>query len=169
MARKRDIDPRLWENEQLADVSRDARLLFIACINFADDEGRLKGSARYLRAQAFRYDVDVTETMVAEWRDALIAAGVLSLHDHDGAPQLQIVDWRSLTRPERHPVRRHWDNIARRVRPTILARDGYHCALCGAPAPLEVDHIVAIAKGGSNDLANLRTLCLPCNRRKGAD
>ncbi len=28
----------------------------------------------------------------------------------------------------------------------------------------DADHVVALAEGGRNDLANLRTLCLPCHR-----
>jgi hypothetical protein len=54
----------------------------------------------------------------------------------------------------------------------ILKRDNYRCAKCGA-APsndhsveLEVDHILAVAKGGSNAFANLQTLCRKCNQGK---
>jgi len=55
------------------------------------------------------------------------------------------------------------------VRWSVLKRDNYRCVVCGAsPAVdhsvrLEVDHIVPVAKGGSNDLGNLRTLCQNCN------
>ena len=77
MARKRDLDPGLWENEDLAGVARDARLLFIAYISQADDDGRLKGSARYLRSKAFPYDEDVSADAVQGWRDDLVASGPL--------------------------------------------------------------------------------------------
>lgn len=40
------------------------------------------------------------------------------------------------------------------------------CAACGSCAPLTPDHIVALARGGSNDIANIQPLCLGCNRRK---
>ncbi|MGH8320708.1 MAG: homing endonuclease associated repeat-containing protein [Gammaproteobacteria bacterium] len=71
-------------------------------------------------------------------------------------------------------------NADRQVRETIplkdrwavLKRDNYRCAKCGA-APsndhsveLEVDHVVAVARGGSSDLANLQTLCRKCNQGK---
>lgn len=45
------------------------------------------------------------------------------------------------------------------------------CAELGIPyarlrAPWDADHIVPVAEGGGEcDLANLRTLCLPCHRR----
>jgi 5-methylcytosine-specific restriction endonuclease McrA len=37
----------------------------------------------------------------------------------------------------------------------------------GWKSPMTRDHIVAIAKGGRNDIANLRPLCRSCNSRKG--
>ena len=51
----------------------------------------------------------------------------------------------------------------------VLARDGHACVLCGSESDLTVDHIVARSKGGElYDDDNLRTLCRPCNSRKGA-
>jgi hypothetical protein len=58
------------------------------------------------------------------------------------------------------------------VRWNVLKRDNYCCVTCGAsPAVdhsirLEVDHIVPVAKGGTNDFSNLRTLCVNCNAGK---
>jgi len=61
-------------------------------------------------------------------------------------------------------------NVSVRTRHQILERDGFRCLDCGASpsngALLEVDHIVPISKGGSNDPSNLRTLCSECNRGK---
>jgi 5-methylcytosine-specific restriction endonuclease McrA len=52
----------------------------------------------------------------------------------------------------------------------ILKRDGFRCQYCGAAAPhalLEVDHVVPVSAGGTNDPVNLRTCCSRCNRGKG--
>lgn len=51
-------------------------------------------------------------------------------------------------------------------RRAVLARDG-SCVVCGAGGPFDVDHIVRYADGGSNELDNLQTLCVPCHRKKG--
>lgn len=68
-----------------------------------------------------------------------------------------------------HPVRIAWQALTHKLRPLILDRDNYTCQACGRrDGPLEIDHIVPIARGGTNDTRNLRVLCLPCNRRKGA-
>lgn len=41
------------------------------------------------------------------------------------------------------------------------------CAHCGATDQLQVDHIVAVAKGGKTEPGNLQVLCKPCNVSKG--
>lgn len=41
------------------------------------------------------------------------------------------------------------------------------CELCDGEAT-EVDHIVPLAKGGTNKLSNLQSLCKPCHSRKTA-
>lgn len=57
----------------------------------------------------------------------------------------------------------------RRKRETILIRDKYTCQACGTVTlDLEVDHIVNIAQGGSDDDANLQSLCVPCHQLKTA-
>jgi Homing endonuclease associated repeat/HNH endonuclease len=58
-------------------------------------------------------------------------------------------------------------SLSVRKRFFVLKRDNYRCVLCGVSAvPLEVDHIVPAARGGSDRLDNLQTLCVPCNRGK---
>lgn len=55
----------------------------------------------------------------------------------------------------------------------VLKRDHYTCQRCGrrgsdAGVELEVDHKVPRARGGTNDMTNLWTLCKRCNRHKSA-
>jgi len=64
--------------------------------------------------------------------------------------------------------------IGLKLRFQILRRDHYRCRLCGVSARdgqhirLEVDHITARSRGGTNDPMNLMTLCHDCNLGKGA-
>jgi 5-methylcytosine-specific restriction enzyme A len=54
----------------------------------------------------------------------------------------------------------------RRLRASVLRRDGHKCRGCGAYAT-EVDAIVAAAFGGSHeDPANLQALCETCHKTK---
>lgn len=53
------------------------------------------------------------------------------------------------------------------LRTMVFARDDYTCRYCGQRGGrLECDHVVPLAKGGSNDPENLTTACMPCNRSK---
>ena len=40
------------------------------------------------------------------------------------------------------------------------------CVYCGSPEDIEIDHIVPLSRGGTNDLDNLAPACRPCNRSK---
>lgn len=63
-------------------------------------------------------------------------------------------------------------SILPKVRARVLERDGFKCRRCGngpTEGPLEVDHIVSVAEGGTADESNLQTLCRKCNKGKGAD
>ena len=56
------------------------------------------------------------------------------------------------------------------LRAAIFSRDGGRCLYCGASfadAPLTVDHVVPVVRGGSDDATNLATACEACNREKG--
>ena len=55
------------------------------------------------------------------------------------------------------------------VREYLLEKWGRTCCYCGAKdTPLNIEHIVPKASGGSNRVSNLALACIPCNTRKGA-
>ncbi len=57
--------------------------------------------------------------------------------------------------------------IPSEVRAYVFQRDRHQCQSCGRQGTgLQIDHIVPLALGGSNDLSNLQVLCGTCNRRK---
>lgn len=66
---------------------------------------------------------------------------------------------------------RNQRNVSTSTRFDVMKRDGYRCQLCGKQAKdgvkLHVDHIKPLAKGGSNAIKNLQTLCAACNLGKG--
>lgn len=60
-----------------------------------------------------------------------------------------------------------------RARAQALHRDKHLCQPCltqGRVTPAtEVDHITPKAKGGTDDMANLRSTCTPCHQAKTAE
>lgn len=59
------------------------------------------------------------------------------------------------------------EKIPRHIREHVWRRDRGRCANCGRRNSLEFDHIIPLAKGGSNTVRNLQLLCADCNRKKG--
>jgi 5-methylcytosine-specific restriction endonuclease McrA len=54
------------------------------------------------------------------------------------------------------------------VREYLLEKWGRKCAYCGATGvPLQVEHLVPRARGGTNRVSNLTLACAPCNTAKG--
>ncbi len=74
MARGRDIKPGFFDNEELATVSRDARLLFIALWTMADREGRLEDRPARIKVHSFPYDSDITAERIDQMLGELARA-----------------------------------------------------------------------------------------------
>ncbi len=55
------------------------------------------------------------------------------------------------------------------VREYLLEKFGRRCVYCGAEnVPLNIDHVVPKARGGSNRISNLVLACVDCNEKKGS-
>lgn len=50
----------------------------------------------------------------------------------------------------------------------LLQMYDHKCSNCGSTSDLQVDHIVSVIEGGSDEITNLQILCGACNRKKGA-
>src|SRR5665213_1964704 len=61
------------------------------------------------------------------------------------------------------PVR---DAIPDDVKLLVWSRDGGACKRCGSREKLHFDHVIPVAKGGSNIADNIQILCETCNLRK---
>ncbi len=64
------------------------------------------------------------------------------------------------------------EGISPRLRTKVMERDGFRCRRCGRgpdKMALEVDHVEPVARGGTNRIENLQTLCWECNAGKTDD
>jgi len=60
-------------------------------------------------------------------------------------------------------------SITKKTRFEVFKRDSFSCQYCYAKppkVPLEIDHIIPVSKGGTNQIDNLVTACFDCNRGK---
>jgi 5-methylcytosine-specific restriction endonuclease McrA len=63
----------------------------------------------------------------------------------------------------------HGELAGYEVREYLLEKFRRRCAYCGATdVPLQVEHVVPKARGGTNRVSNLVLACGPCNTAKGA-
>ncbi len=73
----------------------------------------------------------------------------------------------------RNPYRRHYkDPQYAKNRQHRFERAHGRCEFCGdplQPGSWQCDHLIPISKGGTNDISNLRVLCLACHKAKTAE
>lgn len=79
MARIRTIKPSFWSDDAVADLSRDARLLLIGLISFADDEGRFVASWSAIAGYVFPHD-DIPPAKIKKWLQEIANSGVITLY-----------------------------------------------------------------------------------------
>lgn len=138
----------ILDDDKIGMLRTTLKWRFVECLLVAgerDKEGRLPELAKM--AWRLRCDAEKLETDLNELGDA----GLLDLVD--GC-------W-NVTRCNQE-VRRALSQTAKRA---ILERDKWTCVYCGENAA-EVDHVVPIVQGGTNDPRNLAAACRRCNREK---
>lgn len=100
-------------------------------------------------------DIKKQEKILQKWRVRAVQA-FCSLPGDEEKPPKNLFGGRS--------------NLSLSLRYKVFERDKFRCLACGRIASdgltIEVDHIVAVAKGGDDSMSNLRTLCFDCNRGK---
>lgn len=90
-------------------------------------------------------------------------AEALALIDKARAEGRQRAIGRTTAKQTRKEAKSRYDSLFMEVG----RRDGFACATCGyAGNDLQLDHVMPVAKGGTNDLGNLQLLCPPCNLAK---
>ena len=89
MARIRTIKPEFWEDEKLAKLPVQARLLFIGTWNFADDNGVLLANPVLMKSHIFPYE-DIGISTISEWIDMLVENGMLIRTTYNGKDYLVI-------------------------------------------------------------------------------
>jgi DNA replication protein DnaT len=76
VARIRTIKPTFWGSRPVATLSRDARLLAIGLISFADDDGRFLAAPAAINGFVFPND-DLSTTKVRKWLDECTRSGLI--------------------------------------------------------------------------------------------
>jgi hypothetical protein len=83
MARIRTLKPSIWGSRSIAVLSRDARLLVVGLISFADDDGRFLGSTAAINGFVFPND-ELPPAKVRKWLQEVIATGLVHEYEVEG-------------------------------------------------------------------------------------
>jgi hypothetical protein len=81
--RIRTLKPEVWEDEKVGQVSREARLLFVGLITYADDDGRFRAMPSQVVGHIYPYDQDAPRRL-AKWMNELASVGLILLYERDG-------------------------------------------------------------------------------------
>ena len=123
-----------------------------------------------LTANTSSISVDTYKRRYGGWRKALQAFVAWANAPERGATHTIVAQ--NLTSAPQTGLHRTPRSVNLRLRFLVLRRDNFACQSCGrSPAShhglvLQVDHVVAWENGGETLLANLQTLCEPCNLEK---
>ena len=105
MARMRWIKPTFFVSDQVAEVSRDARLMFIGLWCFSDCRGVHQESAKLLKREIFAGD-DLTADAVAGLLEELIEVGLVARFEAkdqrgNNARWLYVTGWKQHQKPRK--------------------------------------------------------------------
>ena len=106
---------------------------------------------------------DVVVRRFGSWKKALAATAERA---EKKEPSLNTPE-QMLPQAVRSGPHRRSRSISLRKRFYVMNRDSFTCQLCRVSGVrIEVDHIVPVARGGTDAMDNLQTLCFDCNRGK---
>ncbi len=92
MARIRTIKPSFWSDPDVAHLSRDARLLLVGLVSFADDQGWFLAAVNAISGYVFPHD-NLPAATVRRWRDAVQKSGVVDIYSVDGCEYGVFPNW----------------------------------------------------------------------------
>jgi hypothetical protein len=133
--RPRRVPPEFCTDELLESCSVTAALLLYRIVSQADDQGRLPGSTKSIRANCFAMRPELTESKVASAICELVGAGFLIRYEIDGRAFLQVDHWSDLqgrwgrrAYPSRYPAPPGWTGDWISVKPEEAASTDDSCA-----------------------------------------
>lgn len=93
MARKRMIDPNIWQSEDFSRLNTLAKIIFIGLFSNADDQGRGRAKAAYVKSTVFPYDDALRLTDIEKSLDEIAANMSITFYTHDGNEYYSLDNW----------------------------------------------------------------------------
>ena len=101
MARKRMIDPNIWQSEDFNKLSALAKLVFIGLFSLADDEGRGRCNSVYLKSTLFPYNEDLRSADIDKTLSEISSNMSVIFYSCDGSSYYSLYNWNTWQKIDR--------------------------------------------------------------------
>lgn len=91
---RRMVTSELFKNEKVSELDFAGRYFFIGLITHADDDGRLKGSSKYLKGNIFPYD-DISLETITEYKKLCNSLGIIYLYVVNDIEYIYFPNWKN--------------------------------------------------------------------------
>ena len=93
MARKRMIDPNIWQSEDFSKLSTLGKLVFIGLFSLADDEGRGRSNPVYLKSTLFPYEESIRSADIDKTLSEISSNMSVIFYSCDGSNYYWLYNW----------------------------------------------------------------------------
>lgn len=101
MARKRMLDPNIWDSADFANLSVLSKLVFIGMISNADDEGRGRANVNYLKSKIFPYDMQMRIGDIEKSLDEIAACVSILFYVYQSCEYYSLLHWKKWQRVDK--------------------------------------------------------------------
>jgi len=101
MARKRMIDPNIWQSEDFSRLSTLAKLVFIGLFSLADDEGRGRCNPVYLKSSLFPYEEGIRSADIDKTLSEISSNMSVVFYSCDGSSYYSLYNWNTWQKIDR--------------------------------------------------------------------
>lgn len=101
MARKRMIDPNIWQSEDFSKISTLAKLVFIGLFSLADDEGRGRCNPVYLKSTLFPYEEGIRSADIDKTLSEISSNMSVIFYSCDGSNYYSLYNWNAWQKIDR--------------------------------------------------------------------
>lgn len=101
MARKRMIDPNIWQSEDFGKLSNLAKIVFIGLFSLADDEGRGRANPMYLKSNLFPYNEDMRSADIEKALSEISSNMSVDFYSCDGSSYYSLLSWYTFQKIEK--------------------------------------------------------------------
>ena len=118
MARKRMIDPNIWQSEDFSKLSTLGKLVFIGLFSLADDEGRGRSNPVYLKSTLFPYEEGIRSADIDKTLSEISSNMSVIFYSCDGSSYYSLYNWNTwqkIDRPTESKIPEYDENTMKRL------------------------------------------------------